>query len=286
MPELPEVETIRRHVSEHLTGRTLTEVRLTLPKLMRDSPLANLDILVSQTVLSARRRSKVLIIDWTGNLSLLIHFKLAGQLTMFLPDGSRVGAGHPVPKPEGSYPHKSTHVTWQFDDGTIAYYSDVRQFGWLRLIPTSDVVEAIAGFDFGPEGTDVDALSKSSLRTMLERRRIAIKQVLLDQTVIAGLGNIYVDEVLHRARVNPAQSANTLSGADVATIVDSIPWVLARGIEQGGATIVNGKAFPIDGFPAVHGRENEPCMTCGTTITKTRVGGRGTYCCPNCQVLR
>lgn len=285
MPELPEVETIRRYVSEHLTGRTLTDVRLTLPKLMRDSPLPQLEILVSQTVLSARRRSKVLIIDWTSDLSLLIHFKLAGQLAIFLPDGNRVVAGHPVPKPEGPYPHKSTHVTWLFDDGTIVYLSDVRQFGWMRLLSTDDVADVIAGFSFGPEGTDVDALTANTLKATLERRRIPVKQVLLDQSVIAGLGNIYVDEVLHRSRVHPAQPANTLRESDVTTIVDAIPWVLTRGIEQGGAKIVNGKAFPIDGFPAVHGRESEPCMTCGTEITKTRVGGRGTYFCPTCQVL-
>jgi formamidopyrimidine-DNA glycosylase len=211
---------------------------------------------------------------------------LAGQLAIFLPDGNRVVAGHPAPKPEGPYPHKSTHVTWQFDNGTIAYFSDVRQFGWLRLIPTSDVDIAISAFGFGPEGTDVNAGTKIALRATLERRRIPIKQVLLDQTVIAGLGNIYVDEVLHRSRIHPAQPANTLHESDIGIVVDSIPWVLARGIEQGGAKIVQGKAYPIDGFPAVHGREGEPCMTCGTEITKTRVGGRGTYLCPSCQVLR
>src|SRR3712207_3060551 len=121
MPELPEVETIRRHVSQHLTGRTLTGVRITLPKLLRDSPKGSLDLLVSQRILAARRRSKILIIDWTNDLSLLVHFKLAGQVAIFLPSGSRVVAGHPVPNPDGPYPHKTTHVTWAFSDGTIAY---------------------------------------------------------------------------------------------------------------------------------------------------------------------
>jgi formamidopyrimidine-DNA glycosylase len=286
MPELPEVETIRRYVSEYLTGRTLVSVRLTLPKLMRDSPLADLEVLVGQTILSARRRSKVLIIDWTSGLSLLIHFKLAGQLAVFMPDGNRVVAGHPVPRPEGAYPHKSTHVTWVFDDGTIAYISDVRQFGWMRLLPATEVDAAIAQFGFGPEGTDANALSTSGLKESLERRRISIKQVLLDQSVIAGLGNIYVDEVLHKSHIHPAQPANSLSGLEIGSVLDSIPWVLARGIEQGGAKILHGRAYPIDGFPAVHGREGEPCTICGTEVAKTRVAGRGTYFCPNCQVLR
>lgn len=286
MPELPEVETIRRQVSAHLVGRTLSSVSLTLPKLMRDSPLPDMNVLESHTVLSARRRAKVLIIDWTGDLSLLVHFKLAGQLAIFLPYGARVVAGHPVPKPEGPYPHKSTHATWEFDNGTVAYLSDVRQFGWLRLLPTEDVDNAISKFSFGPEGTDTDAYSASSLQNALIRKRIPIKQVLLDQSVIAGLGNIYVDEVLHRSHVHPAQPANALQDSEISAIVESIPWVLARGIEQGGAKIVNGKAYPIDGFPAVHGREGERCITCGRDIIKTRVASRGTYFCPACQVPR
>lgn len=286
MPELPEVETTRRMVSEYLTGRTLVEVSLTLPKLMRDSPIPDLSELIAHTVCASRRRAKVLIIDWSGDLSLMIHFKLAGQLAIFLPNGERVVAGHPVPKPDGLYPHKATHVTWRFDDGTMAYLSDVRQFGWMRLLPTGDVDQALSEFRFGPEGTDLGALNAPEIRAILGRRRIPIKQILLDQTVIAGLGNIYVDEVLYRSRINPAQPANTLQESNIAAIAKSIPWVLAQGIEQGGATIVNGKAYPIDGFPAVHGREGEPCMTCGTEIIKTRVGGRGTYFCPICQVLR
>jgi formamidopyrimidine-DNA glycosylase len=286
MPELPEVETIRRHVSEYLKGRTLTGVSLTLPKLMRDSPIPDLGTLVLHEVISARRRAKVLILDWTGDLSLLVHFKLAGQLAIFLPNGDRVIAGHPVPKPDGPYPHKATHVTWMFDDGTVAYFSDVRQFGWLRLLPTGDVEEAISRFNFGPEGTEPGALTASEMQALFARRRIPVKQVLLDQSVIAGLGNIYVDEVLHRSRINPAQPANTLRESDVASIAESIPLVLARGIEQGGAKIVNGKAYQIEGFPAVHGREGEPCMTCGGGIIKTKVGGRGTYSCPVCQEIR
>lgn len=286
MPELPEVETIRRYVDEYLTGRTLAEVSLTLPKLLRDSPLLDLDVLLQRSVLSSRRRAKVLMIDWTGDLSLLVHFKLAGQLAIFLPGGDRVVAGHPVPKPDGPYPHKATHATWRFTDGTVVYFSDVRQFGWIRLLPTGDVDQAISKFRFGPEGTDLDALVPPSILSHSARRRIPIKQLLLDQTVVAGLGNIYVDEVLHRSRVNPEQPANSLQESEIATIVEAIPWVLERGIEQGGAKIVGGKAYPIDGFPAVHGREGEPCTICGGAIVKTRVGGRGTYFCPACQQFR
>jgi formamidopyrimidine-DNA glycosylase len=283
MPELPEVETIRRIVARELTGLQLTAVELTLPKLLRDSPLPALDLLLGHTLAGADRRAKVLITHWSDGLSLLTHFKLAGQLAVLRPDGRRVVAGHPVPDPEGAFPHKATHLTLQFHDSTIVYYSDIRQFGWWRLMPTAAVAAALAAFQFGPEGTGDATFDRAHLAERLAKRRIPIKQALLDQTVVAGLGNIYVDEALHRARIHPAQPANTLTPEDIARVHEAISWALERGIEQGGAAIRRGKAFPRDGFPAIHARQGEPCTTCGSAIVKVTLGGRGTYYCPVCQ---
>jgi formamidopyrimidine-DNA glycosylase len=282
MPELPEVETIRRIVERELTGRTLTGLELTLPKLARDSPLPDLELLVGRTLLGADRRAKVLITHWSGGLSVLTHFKLAGQLAVLRAGGTRVVAGHPVPDPEGPYPHKATHLALHFGD-TIAYYSDVRQFGWWRLMPTNDVDASLGTFRFGPEGTGSDEFARDDLAARLQRRRIAVKQALLDQRVVAGLGNIYVDEALHRARIHPSAPANGLNPDEVARLHEAIGWALDRGIEQGGAAIRRGRAYPRDGFPAVHARRDEPCSTCGTAIVKVKLGGRGTYYCPVCQ---
>jgi formamidopyrimidine-DNA glycosylase len=283
MPELPEVETIRRIVERELVGLTLARIQLTLPKLLRESPLPDLDLLVGHTLLAAERRAKVLITHWSGDLSVLTHFKLAGQLAVVRPDGRRIVAGHPVPDPEGDLPHKSTHLTLTFDDGTIVYYSDLRQFGWWRLMPSDDVEATLAAFAFGPEGTGGDGFDRDELAERLSRRRIAIKPALLDQRVVAGLGNIYVDEALHRAHIHPGRPANSLSAAEVRALHQAIGWALVRGIEQGGADIRRGRAYPRDGFPAVHARKDEPCMRCGTPIIKTTLGGRGTYFCPVCQ---
>lgn len=283
MPELPEVETMRRIVERELTGRRLERFDLTLPKLMRDSPLPSLDPLVGQEIASARRRAKVLVTDWTGGLSTMSHFMLAGQLAVERPGGARAVAGHPVPDPAGSYPHKATHLTMRFDDGTTLWHSDIRQFGWLRLLPTVEIDEAIAAFGFGPEGVGADRIGLDDLAERLSRRRIPVKQALLDQEIVAGLGNIYVDEALHRARIHPARPANSLSPAELAALHQTIAWALEQGIEQGGAKIVHQRAYPRDGFPAIHAREGESCTTCGGTIVKTRVGGRGTYFCPVCQ---
>lgn len=283
MPELPEVETIRRICERELVGRTVTDLTVTLPKLTRDSPLPDLSILVSHRLQSANRRAKILILNWSAGLSLLVHFKLAGQLAVFPPDGRGVVAGHPVPDPDGPFPHKATHIVLRFDDGTIVYYSDIRQFGWWRLMSTDTVEDALARFKFGPEGTG-GALDEESLGRNLAKRSIAIKRVLLDQTVVAGLGNIYVDEALHRARIHPERAANSLDAGEVTRLHDAVGWALERGIEQGGATIRHQRAFPRDGFPAVHARAREACTTCGTPIVKIVVGGRGTYFCPLCQV--
>jgi formamidopyrimidine-DNA glycosylase len=281
VPELPEVETARRYIERALVGKRLLAVNNSLPKLLRDSPLPNLEPLVGQTLLSAGRRAKVLILAFEGGLSLLVHFKLAGQWAILEHGGHRLVAGHPVPDPAGPYPHKSTHVTFEFEGGTIAYFSDVRQFGWLRVMPSDDVESAIERFRFGPEGTgDLDA---KALGQTFARRSIAVKTLLLDQAFIAGLGNIYVDEVLFRSKVHPARIARSLTPGQRKAIFEAIPLVLAEGIAQGGAKIVHNRAHPVNEFPAVHGRAGEPCFVCGAMIQKTRIGGRGTYFCPSCQ---
>ena len=283
MPELPEVETMRRIVEGELLGREVAAVDLRLPKLFRHSPLPSPDILIGRKVMAARRRAKVLIIDWSDDLSSLIHFKLAGQLVVERAPGERHAAGHPVPALDTPYPHKSTHFILHFTDGTVAYYSDIRQFGWIRLMPTGDVAAAIDAFAFGPEGVGPAAITADDLAARLARRRIPLKVALLDQKVVAGLGNIYVDEALHRARLHPLRPANSLTTDEVIRLHPAIIWSLERGIEQGGAKIIHRRAFPRDGFPRVHALEHDPCHRCATPIVKIRVGGRGTYLCPICQ---
>jgi formamidopyrimidine-DNA glycosylase len=282
VPELPEVETARLLIQSLLQGKRLESVDVRLPKLLRDSPISDLSTLSRHRLIGTRRRAKVLILDFDGELSLLIHLKLAGQVAIFTPDGLRHFAGHPVPKPDDDFPHKATHIDFQFDDGSIFYLSDIRQFGWLRLMPADDVDAAIAAFGFGPEGTG-DLVTLKILEAKMQSRGIPIKTLLLDQTFIAGLGNIYVDEALFDARIHPERPASSLSGPERKRILAAVPVALAEGLKQGGAKIINSRAYPIDNFPAVHGREGEPCFRCGTPIRKIRVGQRGTYFCPSCQ---
>jgi formamidopyrimidine-DNA glycosylase len=283
VPELPEVETARRIIERELTGRTVVSVTNRLPKLLRHSPIPTLDPVIGKSVRGARRRAKVLMIDFSGDLSLLIHLKLAGQASVHRLDGTRHTAGHPVPDPAGPYPHRTTHIEFLFNDGSILYLSDVRQFSWLRLMPSLDVDAVIGSFDFGPEAVGAEGVTAAALRKRLSRRTIPIKLALLDQSVLAGLGNIYVDEALHRARIHPMTQANTIALVDLERLASAIVWALEQGIEQGGAKIIHNKAYPVDGFPEVHARSGFPCPVCKTEIVKTRVGARGTYLCPTCQ---
>ncbi|CAN5857241.1 DNA-formamidopyrimidine glycosylase [soil metagenome] len=284
MPELPEVETIRRLSETHLVGHTVRHVVVTLPKLFRNSTLPDAEMLTGRTLIAVTRRGKILDLAFADELHLLIHFKLAGQWAIVLPDGERHVAGHPVPKPDGDLPHKSTHASISFDDGRIAWYSDIRQFGWFNLVLADDVSGVMDGLMLGPEATDpIDVVR---LESLFSRRSVSVKATLLDQKVVAGLGNIYADEALFAAGVHPSRPAMSLATQEIARLAEAIPPILAEGIRQGGATIIHGKAYPDNHFPAVHGREGEPCIKCGSDILKTRVAGRGTYLCPICQTIQ
>ena len=180
VPELPEVETMRRIVERELIGRSVEAIDLRLPKLLRGSPLPSLDVLVGRRPVAARRRAKVLVVDWEGGLSWLAHFKLAGQLAVEHADGGRHVAGHPVPDPAGLYPHKATHLIVRFAGGTTLYHSDIRQFGWIRLMPAAEVEDALTAFAFGPEGVGPEASGVAGLAARLARRRVPVQLALLD----------------------------------------------------------------------------------------------------------
>jgi formamidopyrimidine-DNA glycosylase len=282
VPELPEVETIRRHLAA-LRGRVVTGAELRLPKLLRAEPGRQLSDLIGQPVLAVGRRAKLLLIEFGGDQSLVIHLKMTGQIVHQSADGTRHPGGHPVPAFDGPLPHKSTHLILTFDDGSTLFLTDIRQFAVLRLVGTAAVPALLAAEGYGPDALD-PALTPAKLAERLARHPHArLKPVLLDQTVIAGLGNIYADEALFTARLHPLRMPASLTAAEVARLHAGIHDALAHGLSQGGFTIINGRARPLDGYPRVHGLAGAPCPVCGTPIAKTIVGGRGTYLCPICQ---
>jgi len=287
MPELPEVETIRRGLSTLLPGRTVERTESTTPKSFPNSDADVRAFLVGAKITSVRRRAKVLMIDLSSSYTLVIHLKMTGQL-VFRSKGVRFGAGHPSDSLIGELPDKSTRATLEFTDGSHLFFNDQRKFGWVRLVPTSELPNIDFMRRVGPEPLEADFIWQL-LRDRLQRRgNTTIKAALLDQSVIAGVGNIYADESLWGAKLHPARLVKTLTDSDFRRLHDALVDVLRLSIDKGGSTDKNyvnaeGKKGSYLSFASVFRREGQPCPRCGTAIIKTRVAGRGTHLCSHCQ---
>lgn len=287
MPELPEVETIRAGLNRLLPGRRLKAEEHDWPKSFPNAP-ADVDrFLIGAEITSVERRGKALMIGLSSGYSIVIHLKMTGQL-VFRGPHERFGAGHPSDSLVGDLPDRSTRVTLTFADSAKLFFNDQRKFGWMKLIPTPAVAEMDFFRKLGPEplGPDLDA--KILERRMARRRGTSVKAALMDQTVVAGVGNIYADEALWGAKIHPATLVASLGPAQFRALYQELVYVLRLAIEKGGSTDRNyvdadGKKGSYLSFARVFRREGLPCPRCGTTILKTRVAGRGTHLCPVCQ---
>jgi formamidopyrimidine-DNA glycosylase len=288
MPELPEVETVRSGLEKFLPGRKILSVAFDWAK---SFPNAEADVerfLIGSKVINIKRRGKALIIELDTNYSLVIHLKMTGQL-VFRSDTDRFGAGHPNDSLIGKLPDKSTRVTLTFDDFSQLFFNDQRKFGWMRLIPTPEVMNLNFFQKLGPEPLSADFKWQDFQVRIMRRKNSNIKAVILDQTVLAGVGNIYADESLWGAKIHPLTLVRNLKSAQIHKLYDELIYVLKLSIEKGGSTNRNyvnaeGKRGSYMDFARVFRRENLSCPRCGTIIIKTRVAGRGTHLCPKCQV--
>lgn len=312
MPELPEVETVKRGLNKLIVGKTVKTVDYNNPKSFPNAPADVEEFLINAKIVEVRRRAKVLMIDLDSKYSLVIHLKMTGQL-VFVPAAeivadpaillpttydplsttgeTRFAGGHPNDSLVGALPDKSTHVTFEFSDGSHLFFNDQRKFGWVRLIPTAE----IANIDFmkrvGPEPLEADFTSGQFAARFKRRPNSTIKAALLDQSVIAGVGNIYADESLWGARIHPASRVADVSATKFKLLYTELRAVMNLSIEKGGSTNRNyvnaeGKKGSYMDFARVFRREGLPCPRCGTEIIKLRVAGRGTHICPNCQKLK
>lgn len=287
MPELPEVETVRIGLAELLPGRVITAATHNWPKSFPNAPADVENFVQNARVTGVRRRAKVLIIDLSSGYSLVVHLKMTGQL-VFRSAHEHFGAGHPNDSLVGELPDKSTRVTITFEDKSTLYFNDQRKFGWMRLLPTSEVEQLDFFQKVGPEPLAASFTAKQFIHCLLRRKNSAIKPVLLDQTVIAGVGNIYSDESLWGAKIHPETRVADIPHTQLEKLFRSLQAVLRLSIEKGGSTDRNyvnheGKRGSYLGFANVFRREGQPCPRCGTAIIKTRVAGRGTHICPQCQ---
>ena len=288
MPELPEVETVRRGLSKLIIGKVVRAEQHDTPKGFPNTVSDVNQFLLGATITDVRRRAKVLMIDLATDYSLLIHLKMTGQLVYV--GEERFGAGHPNDSLIGILPDKSTRVTLEFSDGTKLFFNDQRKFGWMRLMPTAEIPNTDFMQKVGPEPLE-DSFTATDFMTRLARRpKTNIKAALLDQSVIAGVGNIYADESLWGAKIHPQRLVNTLTEQEMTLLYHELRDVMNLAVEKGGSsnsTYVNaeGQNGSYMNFARVFRREGLACPRCGAIIEKSRVAGRGTHTCPVCQVI-
>ncbi len=290
MPELPEVETVRTGLSQFIISKAVVSVDFDWPKSFPNAKEDVTSFLVGASITQVRRRAKVLLIDLSSGHTLVIHLKMTGQM-VYRGKGEAFGAGHPNDSLVNELPDKSTRVSLVFKDGSKLYFNDQRKFGWMRLYPTIEVPNIDFFQKVGPEPLATDFTQKAFRDRLLRRPNTNIKAALLDQTVIAGVGNIYADESLWGAKIHPATLVKNLTVAQTNKLYTELRFVLNLAIEKGGSSDRNyvnaeGKKGSYLSFARVFRRQGQACPRCGTTIIKTRVAGRGTHLCPNCQKVK
>ncbi len=286
MPELPEVETVRRQLQQYLPGKKVATVEVFHSKTVGHSETIEAD-LYEHTISAIDRVGKLLIFSFLNapDLYLLAHLKMTGQF-FFVDDSVITGGGHTYQSTELNHlPNRHTRLTIHFSDHTQLHFNDMRLFGYVRVANATAMEQARS--QFGPEPIAPDFTSDTVV-ARLRKRTSPIKAVLLDQSLIAGLGNIYVDETLWAAKVRPSRRANRLSKAQATEICEHARTILTQAIAAGGTTFKNfldtgGQHGNYTDYLHVFGKQGTPCPRCGTTITKVKLAGRGTHFCPGCQ---
>jgi len=290
MPELPEVETVRRGLHTLIIGKIVASVRHDTPKSFPNAPHDVDAFLVGATIADVRRRAKVLLIDLSSSYTLVTHLKMTGQLVFVGSADERFGAGHPNDSLINQLPDTSTRVTLTFADGSHVYFNDQRKFGWMKLIPTVQVPTMAFMQKVGPEPLEDDFTPDQFAARFVRRPGTSIKAALLDQTVVAGAGNIYADESLWGAHIHPKRLVKSITAAEFTALYTELRAVMNLAIEKGGSTNQNyvnaeGKRGSYMDFARVFRREGLECLRCGEVIIKFKAAGRGTHVCPTCQQL-
>jgi formamidopyrimidine-DNA glycosylase len=275
MPELPEVETVRKGLERLVVGKTIQEVTVLWAKIIETPEIEVFEHqLIGQTIHKMERRGKFLIFKLT-DFDLISHLRMEGKYEVHEKDDGRT---------------KHTHVIFTFTDGTQLRYLDVRKFGRMVLVEKDQGQNYKGILALGPEPIPAD-FKLADFRSGLKKHHKAIKPLLLDQRLVTGLGNIYVDEALWEAKIHPEQPADSLKAKEAETLYYAIIDVLARAVEAGGTTIRSylnalGEAGKFQIMLNVYGQTNQPCPRCGTPIQKIKVAQRGTHFCPACQTLK
>ncbi len=277
MPELPEVETVRRIVGPQIEGKTVTDAEVRCPTVIaypegEDRAERFAQSLRGRTFGAAERRGKFLILPLDNGDRLFVHLRMTGEVLVVPPDYE---------------PSKHTHVILTLSDGSRVFYTDMRRFGRMWYVRADEDAAVTGVTRLGPEPAD-DCLTAKYLRGKLSRRHMTIKEALLDQSVVAGIGNIYSDEVLFEARVYPETPCASLTAPAWRRIAAAIPMVVARAVEENATTPEDylaggGREYRNTPFLKVYGHAGKPCPVCGRTLQKIVIAARSSVFCPKCQ---
>lgn len=273
MPELPEVETVRRSLAPHLMGRKIEEVKVIMPKIIKYPESQRfVELLTGEVIQELKRRGKYLLFSLSSNYIWVTHLRMTGQYIYTKPQ---------VPR------DKHTHLIFILDNGYELRYVDIRKFGMMYLLRPEEFSVAKGLYTLGPEPLDKD-FTLAQLKERLAGKKRKLKPLLLDQTFVAGIGNIYADEILFDAGLHPEREAMTLSPEEIERLFKSIQKILQLGIENRGTSIRNyvdgqGNMGGFQKLLKVYGKAGSSCPVCGQPIVRKAVGGRGTYFCANCQ---
>lgn len=287
MPELPEVETVRRGLDKLIVKRKITRAYATdSPKSFPNSPGDVAEFVVGASVIAVRRRAKVLMLDLSTGYTLVVHLKMTGQLVYV--GAERWGGGHPDDNFVNDLPGRHTRAVIEFNDNSNLYFNDQRKFGWVKLYPSLEVPNINFMQRVGPEPLEDSFTAAEFIPRMRRRNNTTVKAAILDQTTLAGVGNIYADESLWGAKIHPSTRVKNVTNQQLKDLLEQIKYVMNLSLQHGGSTDRNyvdaeGKKGNYLQFANVFRREGLPCSRCGTALIKLRVAGRGTHVCPHCQ---
>lgn len=271
MPELPEVEIIARNLSREIRGKRVHSLKALFPPILKNAEVPTLQRFKGKEILAVRRRGKMVIIDCEGDLSLLFHLKMTGNF-LFCQKNTILD--------------KHTHFIFAFEGQDVELrFSDVRKFGFILCVPTSEASSSEQLKMLGPEPLEIEY---PAFLKLFHGRRARIKSLLLKQNFIAGIGNIYAGEILFRAGIHPLTSAALLRKKDKKRLWEEIRDVLREAIEKGGSSIrdykdAEGDLGDFQKYHRVYGRESLPCLKCEEKIKRLKIGGRSSFFCPRCQ---
>jgi formamidopyrimidine-DNA glycosylase len=284
MPELPEVETIRRDLIEKILNRKINTIELRLEKIVKNPALEFKKIINNNEFTNISRRGKLLIFHLKTGEFLLVHLKMTGQL-IFRDHKQTIAGGHSEKNMTLDVPNKYSHVIFSFKNKSQLFFNDLRQFGYLKIVNQKELKQITE--KFGPELID-ENFTFTKFEKLLHNRKRNIKAFLLDQTALAGIGNIYADEILFKSQILPTRNLSTLTKNEIKTLFKNIKKILTLAITHRGTTFnnyvdSNGNKGGFLKFLKVYNRSGQKCLNCQNEIQKTKIAGRGTNFCPHCQ---